>query len=167
MDVLEASQDRVESLDRDLESTLDLVTRLMGNPSGQARFNFESWPVSTVTQTDHNVHTDDHANGSVLGFSEQSEPHHASSDERVHVYAPTARRVSAPTAAHVPPPTAAHLDAVQLSSRRHGVLTVKECMNSTKLFYGNANKKAEVVDAAELIALNAWFDTAKWEMQLL
>jgi len=35
-------------------------------------------------------------------------------------------------------------------------------MNSTKLFYGNANKKADVLDATELIAFNAWFDTAQW-----
>ena len=65
--------------------------------------------------------------------------------------------VSALTAAHVSTPTAAHLDAVQLSSRRHGVLRVKECMKLLELFNGNANKKADAVDAAELIAFNAWF----------
>lgn len=34
------------------------------------------------------------------------------------------------------------------------MLTVKEGMNSIELLYGDANKKADVVDAAELIAFN-------------
>ena len=35
-----------------------------------------------------------------------------------------------------------------------------------ELSYGNANKKADVVDAAELIAFNAWFDTAQWKLDV-
>ena len=49
-------------------------------------------------------------------------------------------------------------------SRRHSVLTVKECMNAIEPFYGNTNKKADVVDAAELITFNAWFDAAQWKL---
>ena len=147
-----ASQVRVEFLD--LESTLDLITNVMDKQSGEVRISSDSYSMSTAKQTDHTVHMDDHANGSVHGFPEQSELHHAASDQRAHVYAPTAAHVSAPTAAHVFMPTAAHSDEVQLSSHRHGVLTVKECMNSIE-FYGNANKKADVLDATELIAFNA------------
>ena len=98
----------------------------MDKQSGEVRLTSESWSMSTATQTDHTMHTDDHANGSVLGFSEQSEPHHAASDQRAHV--------ETRTVTHVPTPTAAHVDAVQLSSRRQGVLTIKECMNSIELF---------------------------------
>jgi len=38
VDDLKASQDRVESLDRDWESTLDLVTKRMAKQSGEVRF---------------------------------------------------------------------------------------------------------------------------------
>ena len=42
VDDLKASQDRVESPDRDLESTLDLVTKLMDKRSGEVRFTSET-----------------------------------------------------------------------------------------------------------------------------
>ena len=49
-------------------------------------------------------------------------------------------------------------------SRRHLVLTVKECMSAIESFHGNADKKAEIVDASELIKFNAWFDAACWKL---
>ena len=47
---------------------------------------------------------------------------------------------------------------------RRGILTVKECMTSIDVFYGNSDKKADVVDASELIRFNAWFDAAQWKL---
>ena len=48
--------------------------------------------------------------------------------------------------------------------RRDAVLSVKECMTSIDSFYGNSNKKAEVVDASQLIAFNSWFEAARWKL---
>lgn len=61
--------------------------------------------------------------------------------------------------------TPTHAPAAPVS---HGpaYLSVKECMTSIESFYGNANKKADVVDASEVIAFNHWFDAALWKLDV-
>ena len=51
------------------------------------------------------------------------------------------------------------------SASRAGLLSAKECMSSIDLFFGNTDKKSQVVDANELIKFNAWFDTACSKLQ--
>ena len=48
--------------------------------------------------------------------------------------------------------------------RQDAILSVKECMSAIESFYGNSNKKAEVVDASQLISFNSWFEAARWKL---
>lgn len=49
-------------------------------------------------------------------------------------------------------------------SYRDALLSVRDCMTNVEPFYGNANKKADLIDANELIAFHSWFDNAKWKL---
>ena len=49
-------------------------------------------------------------------------------------------------------------------SYRNAVLSSKDYMSTLEPFYGNADKKAEVIDVMHITHLHSWFEDCKWKM---